>query len=363
MPRPRHKYRALCALAAISSMGLAGLGHARAPQSPTPSPQPSIEALAPTFFGPAAGERETGSVATYRVDAEVLLPLLIVSVPIARREGVGFGHFYTTDHLDADGGLLRTFEFFATSIPERSRGLNRLGFLREAVMVEQDGAAWTAYFGVVSSTREETAEEAERASGSAEDAQRFSVIDGTITQGEAANTVSYVELSGRWTGAEQLYSEVRRRLAGRPSDRAREIRNSEGQEYEEPLAFLGGLQVSLHSVATAIRRGDDARGLQQRYVHDGRILRFELTDADSDPGRGRAYVEAGWASSPSAVWRLSYRVLEPDSEEIEKFKLWVELPPAGGRALADPIIPISFELRPRSFLRLRAERTKSQPPG
>ena len=98
----------------------------------------------------------------YQVNATVLIPLLVTSIPLVTRELVGFGSAAARDFRAEDGGWLRTYEFFAVSIPEQARGMNRMGFLREAVRVGADGNQWTAHFGVISSKWEETRNEAER---------------------------------------------------------------------------------------------------------------------------------------------------------------------------------------------------------
>ena len=92
----------------------------------------------------------------FRVDALVRLPLLIAKIPIASRENVGVttfsARYFTTDR----GTGVRAYEFYAASFPDRARGLNRLGFLREAVVVARTGIIETAQFGVISSEREDS---------------------------------------------------------------------------------------------------------------------------------------------------------------------------------------------------------------
>ncbi len=86
-----------------------------------------------------------------------------------------------------------------------------------------------------------------------------------------------------------------------------------------------------------------------------------MIDIDRDADRGREYVEARWATATSAVQRLRYEVVGSDGEKLEEFTLWLEMSPAtiGTRATETipwPVVPIAFELEPRTFLRLRAER-------
>ncbi len=88
----------------------------------------------------------------YQVNATVLVPLLFTSIPFVSRDDVGVASFTARD-FDEAGETLRAFEFFAASDPARARGLNRLGFFREAVALGDDGARWTAQFGVMTIDR------------------------------------------------------------------------------------------------------------------------------------------------------------------------------------------------------------------
>ena len=67
------------------------------------------------------------------------------------------------DFAETQDARVRAYEFFAASLPDRARGLNRLGFLREVVRLTATGADWTAHFGVIAANREDTRKAAEQA--------------------------------------------------------------------------------------------------------------------------------------------------------------------------------------------------------
>lgn len=329
-----------------------------------------IEARAPMAFGEGAegdgADRTAGETlalhrARYRVDARVLLPLLLLKVPLVKREGVGFSSFTIRDYAGPAGSRMRALEYLAASFPDRARGLNRMGFLREAMPVAPDAEPWSAYFGVISDKREETLDDAKAALEEDPDGQVLAIIDGIVDAGGSRNTVSHVRLGGRWTDAGELFDEVRRRLRDRSHSYRRRLENrpegSSGRAYEDPVAFLAGLQASLRQVAASLANDEDPEGIRQRYVHNGRPLIFEVTGVDGDGDRGRRHAEAGWVRDPDAVRRIEYRIEETDDEEVEEFKLWVEMPPS----VADPervFLPLEYEFEPRSFLRLRAVRVE-----
>ncbi len=329
---------------------------------------PWVEAWAPGAFdlGGRTPLRELS--AAYRVDATVLLPLLFTSVPIVSRSGVGIARATARDFEETQDARLRAYEFFAASLPERARGLNRLGFLREAVRLTATGADWTTHFGVIAANREDTRNAAEQALDDAEneDSQPYSIINGRIGADRARNSVVHLTLPSRWTSAAQLYTDLRPRWQGREPDYTRDLRNEGDHAYGQPFGFLGSLQVSLRSVAAAVERGEDPRRRHryQPYVHNGHVFRFELRDVDDDEEHARRYAQEGWVTDPTAVRRLEYTIRDERNKNVETFTLWVELPRAGfNDPFAAPIVPLAFEFTPRAFLVLKAVRTQRVMPA
>src|SRR5690348_12218822 len=105
----------------------------------------------------AAPGAEAGHERRYRATAQILL----LSLPLVRWQNVGGGSTVWRETNSPENGLLRFLEFTGFSNPQRAAGLNRLGFLREMLRVTRGGAE-SLYFGLMTASPEETAEEARR---------------------------------------------------------------------------------------------------------------------------------------------------------------------------------------------------------
>src|SRR5208337_1951317 len=95
---------------------------------------------------------------TYRADALITL----LGVTIFRRAGVGGGQASMEETGEA-ASLRRTLFFAAGSDPRHARGLNRLGWIREVVTGPASAPVESVYFGVLTSSPEESLEHARKA--------------------------------------------------------------------------------------------------------------------------------------------------------------------------------------------------------
>lgn len=314
---------------------------------------PSVESWAPGVFDEGACP-SLGTV-TYRIDATVLLPLLVTAVPVTSRADVGIATFAAYDCAGIGESRLRALEFFAGSFPERARGLNRLGFLREVVRFGHSGPDGTAHFGVITANREESVEQAKQALDQHADAQPYTVIDGRITPGDASNTVTRMTLRGRWTDPGELYRTVQPIWATTPPTDERTLPNVDGRAFGAPVGFLGALQISLHALLGVEDR--PSRRVLVAYVHNGRAFALDASAITADRGQTRTLAQQGVVSPSAVVHRITYRILDDLRREVETFRVWVERPaPKVADPLAPPLVPVAFEFRPRSFLELRAVR-------
>jgi hypothetical protein len=329
-------------------------------QGPGLPAAPWVETRAPGVFGdPGTALSQEWSVA-YRVDATVRLPLLIAAIPIVSRERVGVTTFTARDFITDRRTGVRAYEFFAASFPERARGLNRLGFLREALIVARAEVVETAQFGVISSEREDTMAKADTVLDNDAEVLPYSVIDTLIGADAADSRVLQLLMSGQWDTAAGLYDEVRPRWDNEEPTYTRHLSNDATSGYETPLAFFSGLQASMQAVANAVAAGDDPRRTvrYQPYVHNGRVLRFELRKIARDGDRTAEYAGAGWLENPAALRRLEYRLRDARGKEVDQFKLWVELRASDANdPFPPPHVPVAYEYEPGSYLRLRAVRT------
>ena len=358
--RLRVRGRALAWLIVLLA-GVVAVVRSQEPESPV---VPWFETRAPGAFGdPRLTAAEEWEVA-YRVDATVRLPLLIAAVPIASRASVGVTTFSVRDFiLDGSTGV-RAYEFYAASFPERARGLNRLGFLREAVVVARGEIIETAQFGVISSDREDTMAKVDQVLDNDAELLPYSVIDTLITADAAESRVLQLLLSGQWDTAAELYEEIRPLWQREDSTYTRHLSNDDRSGYETALAFFSGLQVSMQAVANAVAAGEDPRDTEryQPYVHNARPLAFELRTIARDEKRAAEYSRGGWIENPEALRRLEYRLRDARGKEVDRLKLWVELRASSpDNPFPPPHLPVAYEYEPGSYLRLRAVRVNEPP--
>lgn len=334
-------------------------------QGSEPLTDPWVEARAPGLFDEGGPRPSREWAASYRVDATVRLPLLVAAIPIVSRDRVGVTTFRTRDVTTDRGNGVRAYELFAASFPERARGLNRLGFLREALVVDHAGVIETAQFGVISSEREDSMAKADRVLDNDAEELPYSVVDSLITADRVDSRVLQLLMSGQWDSAGGLYNYVRPQWDGQNATYTRNFRNDDRSGYQTPLAFLGGLQASLQAVANAVAAGEDPRRTQQYqpYINNSRLLRFELRRVDRDRKRAAEYARTGWLENPDALRRLEYRLRDARGKEVDRFTLWVELRASRpDDPIPPPHLPVAYEYEPGSYLRLRAVRV-AEPAG
>jgi len=109
---------------------------------------PQIEIPAPGLYDGTDLGADREQQASHQINATVLFPLF--SIPLAHRDNVGFASAAVREFSQGPQ-LMRTFELFSASFPERALGLNRTGFIREAVSIRRGRIQWTAHFGALSS--------------------------------------------------------------------------------------------------------------------------------------------------------------------------------------------------------------------
>jgi len=272
----------------------------------------------PARVGPGAERR-------YRVDAQVLL----FSLPLLRRSGVGAGTVAWRES-SGDDGTTRVLEFAAYSLPGRAAGLNRLGFIQERIRLAGAGMAEAIYFGLMTASAEENADEARKALHPTASQVAYTAVDARIESRSMETATAHFTAPSALSANHrtQLEQMARQALAAAP-------RESVGLDGETPPPFL-------QAMAELLRQ---PKGGEGRYIYNGRLYRLWLRRTP-DAKAGERFRASGLASGPViAVTGALQRVA--GGKPID-FRLWVE------ESAAHPV-PLRIEYQPKSYLRLAFE--------
>ncbi len=273
----------------------------------------------------AAGEvprsmHSPGTRRRYRADATIIF----LSIPFYSRSNVGGGWA-----AHAQEGGRRVLKFAAGSLPQRARGLNRLGFVEEEVL-EADGIVReAAYFGFMTFCGEENIDEAKRALESAGGVP-YAAIEGRLRPGDCRSRGAEFHCPPEcdWTQLPTIESAARTALrdaADRPVSGA-----------SQPAPFLYALAQAMHS---------REKYATQAFVY-GTNPHELRTEKEPDAGTGRRLQEKGLTRSPDRVQRLEGRIRNLNTGKQSKFTVWFE---------QGETVPLRFDVKVRSFLRLTFE--------
>lgn len=285
---------------------------------------------------PAAawGSRQPAPPTDHTVHYRAKATILMLSVPMFSRDNVG-GGFLRVAERDEAGGRRIELEFGAGSLPERAAGLTRFGAFEESIL-EADGSLATAsYFGFMSASDEKNLDQA-RSALSRKPGNALTAIRGHIDTGRVWNRLVHLRdlPLTPWSEHRVLQAHVRRRFEESPGVET-EIGVTEGQ----PLTFLYAVRCAMRSESKAGNRS---------FVHNGELLQLR-TRKTADPGHGAGFAARG-LSQTAQVELLNGQIHHVSGRMLSSFQLWFEPGSTGP-------VPLRFDLRPRSFLRLSFERT------
>lgn len=275
----------------------------------------------------AAPGPDSGRERRYRATAQVLL----ISLPLVRWPNVGGGSAVWREASQRQDGLLRFLEFTGFSNPARAGGLNRLGFIREISRVTPGGAAESLYFGLMTASPEETAEEAHRALHPKGKEAAYTAIDGRLSGAGVETVVAHFTAPSQWSVANQndLVHLARMALATTPP-RAPEV-EARGTE----------VRPFLETLADALRQADSA---ERRFVYAGRFYRLSLQKT-ADLKATASFQQRGLVGGGKQVMRLAGKLRRESGGKETNFRLWVE------DGAAQPL-PLRIEYQAKSYLRL-----------
>jgi hypothetical protein len=274
---------------------------------------------------PEAARLGTHFERRYRADAVVV----VFSIPLLHRSGVGGGSVNWGESAEADGNTLRSLEFLGYSDPKRAAGLNRLGFIREFVRLHGGHVEEALYFGLMTSSPEENAEDARRALHSTAADSPYSVIQGRVAAGDCTSTGAHFVASAKFTAAQKSELET---LARKALESARALPAQFDARGATPAPFL-------ESLAELLPLPGRNEG---RYVYGGRLYHLWLRqDADS---KATAYFR-GRHMTTAEVVRVSGKLRREAGSKEWEFRVWIE------KGSPHPL-PLRIEYQAKSYLRL-----------
>jgi hypothetical protein len=257
----------------------------------------------------AQPETIPGTERRYRADAQVML----LGIPFLHRANVGDGSAAWRESVSEDGTHVRLLEFAGRSAPERAGGLNRFGFIQE---LSRSGEA--IYFGLMTSSPEESAAEARQALHSTSKEAWYSAIDGRVSDEGIETTRAHFVAAAR-TSPEQrreLIDQARRLLTAAPKTRT--------ASPSAPPPFLNALAGLL----------TDSRKSEMQYAYNGSVYRLQVE-------RSRE------AKTPGIV-RIAGNLRRLAGGKPVDFRMWIE------EGAAHPL-PLRIEYQPKSYLKLTFE--------
>jgi hypothetical protein len=278
----------------------------------------------------------TEQTVRYRAKATILM----LSVPVFSRDNVGGGYLRVAEREETPGARRIELEFAAGSLPERAAGLDRLGAFEESVLETGGQLAQATYFGFMTASNEKSLDQAKAALHSK--AAGLTAIRGRIADGRVWNRL--LRLSDvpqtPWFEHRALAGQLRRRFDDATTASEREVAGGGGGAARPLVTFLYALRCAMRATPAAC---------EQRFVHNGEALVLR-TQKRADPQQGETLLAKGLAQS-AQVNQLTGHIHHGSGRLLTTFQLWFE-PGA-------PVpVPLRFEFRARSFLRLSFERAK-----
>jgi hypothetical protein len=257
---------------------------------------------------------------TYRADATIL----VLGITVFRRPGVGGGRA-SLEEVSEGASLRRTLFFAAGSDPKHAHGLERLGWIREVVLGPVGAPSESNYFGVLTSSPEESLDHA-RKTVATQPAGRctFSAVNGRNTAGRSRSAVTHFEFAAGTNWSDRgLIDHAQSTFRTDVDWRETSWPNLPNQA---PPTFL--LQL------TNLLKQQTRRAVG-RYVYNEQEYLLELDRPQSGKDREGLFQVRG------KIRNLHTGVESP-------FRLWLE-------DTAGSIVPVRIEFQPRSFLRLTFE--------
>jgi hypothetical protein len=266
------------------------------------------------------------SVKRYRADATVTF----LGIPIFSRAGVGSA----TIAVERKPGALALL-FQAGSLPDRTRGLNRLGYIEETVTERGSDAVESSYFGFITASGEESLEQAKAAlGGTGKDAVVYTAVEGSANARTASFDLFQMKLppSYDFSKCDDVVRRVRESIARKEIAPARR----ESTSAETARTFLYALRQAMLSAQPKAAVA---------FLYNGKRYRLE-SQVSADRKAGEQFAAKKLIASPDSIRRLNGTIQNVATRDKTSFRLWFEQ----GREL-----PVRFEYKAKSYLNLAFE--------
>ncbi len=262
-----------------------------------------------------------GNERRYRVDATILL----LSVPVLRRSNVGGARIAIRRSKEENCRRI-ALELAAASDPARAHGLNRAGWIREAVVERDLVPVRAAVLGIMNDSPEQSLEQARNAFRNDDGEQRFVAIDSANSPGHTRSRVAHFGAPPRAVAQAHLAEAARRSLGSDASG---------WREHDWPQSSGAAPMTFLYAIYKWMESDSNKRQLSYVFNEDNYRLMLESAPDGERAVRVRGEIE-----------NLTKR-LRP-----LRFQFWAD------RGSEVPL-PYRVEFQPRSFLRLTFESANS----
>ena len=203
--------------------------------------------------------------------------------------------------------------------------------IRETSRAEDTAVRESSYFGVMTASPEESAEEAHQALHSTATEATYSAIHGRIAGGQVETATVL------FRGPARLSPERRKELFAR-AEQALSSAPNKAPEFRANGAIPA---LFLHALADALRNPE--RG-QTRYVYNGRLYRLWVRHA-ADPRAAVYFRERGLIRAGAGVVQVAGKVRREAGGKETEFRMWIE------EGAAQPV-PLRIDFQPKAYLRL-----------
>lgn len=259
--------------------------------------------------------------------------VMLFSIPLVSKSGVGSG-YAVIEEADAAAGRTISIQFGAGSYPGSARGLNRLGFIQEAIV--EDGAghptecAWLAF---MTTSKESSLDQAKRALETSGAMVPYSASQGCGRKGRFTSRVERLEFPSKytWRDITQLVDKARGAMTAG-------VAGQESGSSERSATFL-------YLVRRAMIEGSSRTS--SSLVFNGKEFQLDA-QKEKDVTATLHFIEKKLVPPSGFAMRLDATLTEKRTGVRTPFRLWYE-------AGAEQAAPLRFEYQAKSFLRLTFE--------